>query len=198
MTFGAFSLAPFVTRYLARFPDMQIDLTLNDRFVDPLEEGYEVMVRVGEVDDTSLVAHPLAPYRLIACASPDYLARRGVPTTPSDLEQHDCLAYAYWSPSIPCRWLFTRNGKAEEVCARGRIRSNDWKMLLHAAIEGYGITLGPESVLSVEIAAGRLVRVLPDYEGPVRPMHILYPAGRRPTVKVKCFVEAVVEEFGIA
>jgi DNA-binding transcriptional LysR family regulator len=197
MTFGSFSLAPFVTRYLNRYPDMQIDLTLNDRFVDPLEEGFEVMIRVGEVDDTSLIAHPLAPYRLIACASPEYLARRGIPQAPSELERHDCLAYAYWSPSIPCRWLFNRDGKAEEVRATGRIRSNDWKALLHAAKEGYGITLGPENVLNAEIAAGNLVRVLPDYQGPVRPMHVIYPAGRRPTVKVKSFVDAIVEEFGI-
>lgn len=198
MTFGGFSLAPFVTRYLSRFPDMQIDLTLNDRFVDPLEEGFEVMVRIGDVDDTSLVVHSLAPYRLIACASPKYLAHMGVPEAPSELERHECLAYAYWSPSIPCRWLFTRDGKTDEVRATGRIRSNDWKTLLHAAIEGYGITLGPESVLSAEIAAGRLVRVLPDYEGPARPMHVVYPAGRRPTVKVRSFVEAIIEEFGPA
>ncbi len=197
MTFGAFSLAPFVTRYLDRYPDMQIDLTLNDRFVDPLEEGYEVMVRVGEVDDTSLIAHPLAPYRLIACASPDYLARRGTPRTPAELELHDCLPYAYWSPSIPCRWQFTRKGRTEDVRASGRIRSNDWKALLHAAKAGFGVTLGPESVLDAEIAAGYLVRVLPDYEGPARPMHVLYPAGRRPTVKVRSFVDAIIEEFGI-
>ena len=197
VTFGAFSLAPFVTRYLDRYPDMQIDLTLNDRFVDPLDEGYEVMVRVGEVDDTSLIAHPLAPYRLIACASPDYLARRGTPRTPAELELHDCLPYAYWSPSIPCRWQFTRKGRTEDVRASGRIRSNDWKALLHAAKAGFGVTLGPESVLDAEIAAGYLVRVLPDYEGPARPMHVLYPAGRRPTVKVRSFVDAIIEEFGI-
>ncbi|MDR3372423.1 MAG: LysR family transcriptional regulator [Ancalomicrobiaceae bacterium] len=196
VTFGSFSLAAFVTRYLARYPEMQIDLTLNDRFVDPLEEGFEVMVRIGEVGDNSLIARPLAPYRLIACASPIYLARRGTPQTPAELQQHDCLAYAYWSPSVPCRWQFTRDGKTEEVTAHGRIRCNDWKALLHAATEGYGVTLGPESVLNAEIAAGRLVRVLPDYEGPERPMHVLYPAGRRPTVKILSFVDALVGEFG--
>lgn len=195
MTFGSFSLAPFVTRYLARYPDMQVDLSLNDRFVDPLEDGFEVMVRIGEVADTALIAHPMAPYRLVACASPAYLAQRGVPQTPGDLKNHDCLAYAYWSPSIPCRWLFTRDGKHEEVQASGRFRSNDWKTLLHAAIEGFGITLGPESVLAAELTAKRLVRVLPDYEGPTRPMHVLYPAGRRPTVKIRSFVDALLEEF---
>jgi DNA-binding transcriptional LysR family regulator len=196
MIFGAFSLAPFVGRYLARYADMRIDLTLNDRFVDPLDEGFEVMVRIGEVDDAALITHPLRPYRLIACASPAYLAERGTPETVADLEKHDCLAYAYWSPSIPCRWPFARHGKSEEVLANGRIRSNDWKVLLNTAIAGFGVTLGPESVLVDEIEAGRLIRVLPGYEGPVRPMHVVYPAGRRPTAKVRSFVEAVVEEFG--
>ncbi|MQT12931.1 LysR family transcriptional regulator [Segnochrobactrum spirostomi] len=198
VTFGAFSLAPFVTRYLARFPEMSIDLTLSDRFVDPLEEGFEVLVRIGVFEDASLIAHPLASYRLIACAAPAYLARRGTPATPAELEAHECLVYAYWSPSVPSQWRFARDGRTEAVRAHGRIRSNDWKILLHAAIEGYGVTLGPESVLQGEIDAGRLVRVLPDYQGPVRPMHVLYPAGRRPTVKVKSFVDALLTEFGPA
>lgn len=196
VTFGAFSLAPFVTRYLATYPDMQVDLTLSDRFVDPLEEGFEVLVRIGEIEDASLVALPLAPYRLIACAAPRYLAARGMPSTPADLEAHDCLGFAYWSPSVPCRWIFGRNGRTEEVKANGRFRSNDWKALLHAAIEGFGVTLGPESVLAAEIEAGRLIRVLTDYDGPARPMHVLYPTDRRPTVKVRSFVEAMVAEFG--
>lgn len=198
VTFGSFSLAPFVTRYLDRYADMQIDLTLNDRFVDPLEEGFEVMIRIGEIEDGSLIAYPLAPYRLIACASPAYLARRGTPATPAELERHDCLTYGYWSPSVPCRWLFSRDGRVEEVKANGRFRSNDWKALLHAAVEGFGVTLGPESVLQAEIAAGRLARVLPDYEGPARPMHVLRPAGRRPTIKVRSFIDALVDEFGPA
>jgi len=196
MTFGAYSLAPFITRYLARYPDMQIDLTLNDRFIDPLEEGVEVMLRVGEVTEGSLIAHPLAPYRLIACAAPAYLSRRGLPRVPADLEQHECLAYANWSTAMTCRWNFTGNGRTEAVRACGRVRSNDWKVLLQAAVDGFGVTLGPESVLGTEIAAGRLIRILPDYEGPARPMHVLYPAGRRPTVKLRSFVDAVVEEFG--
>ena len=153
-------------------------------------------MRIGEIDDVSLVAHPLAPYAQIACAAPSYLAARGVPTTPSDLQSRDCLGFAYWSPSVPCRWIFERNGKTEEVKANGRFRSNDWKALLHAALKGFASTLGPQSVLAVEIEAGRLVRILADYDGPVRPMHVLYPAGRRPTVKVRSFVEAMVAEFG--
>ncbi len=196
VTFGSTSLAPFVTSYLARQPEMQVELNLCDRYVDPLEEDFDVVVRIGERGDEGFVRHPLAPYRLIACASPAYLAARGAPRTPADLEGHDCLAYGYWSPSAPCRWLFARNGRTHEVRAGGRLRSNNWNALLQAAIEGVGVTLGPESVLGAEIAAGRLVRVLPDYEGPSRPMRALTPAGRRPTVKARTFIEALVAEFG--
>lgn len=195
VTFGAFSLAPLITRYLARYPEMQVDLTLNDRFVDPLEEGYEVMIRIGPVEDAALIAHPLVPYRLIACAAPAYLERRGMPASPSDLKAHDCLIYGQGAVGTVCRWQFFRDGHMAEVDAGGRFRSNDWKALLQAAIDGFGITLGPESILAGEVAAGRLVRILPDHEGPARPMHVLYPAGRRPTIKVRSFVDAVREAF---
>ncbi|MGH2342381.1 LysR family transcriptional regulator [Segnochrobactraceae bacterium EtOH-i3] len=196
LTFGAFCLTPFVLRYLDRFPETEIELTLSDRFVDPLEEGVEVLIRIGEQEEAGLIAHPLRPYRPIACASPAYLAAHGTPQTPAELMQHSCLAYAYWSPSLPCRWVFSRDGKSEEVAVRGRFRSNDWKALMQAALAGQGIVLGPESVLRPEIAAGRLVRILPDHDGPARPMAVLYPAGRRPTVKVRSFVDAVIAEFG--
>lgn len=196
VTFGAYTLAPFITRYLAQFPDTQIELTLSDRMVDPIEEGFEVVIRIGELADSSMVAWPLRPYRLIACASPDYVARAGMPKTPADLEQHACLVYGIWTSSAPCRWLFYKAGKREEVRPQGRFRANDWKALLHAALEGYGVTLGPEDVLGKEIDAGRLVQILPDYEGNARPMHVLVPTARRQTVKITCFVNALRREFG--
>lgn len=196
VNFGTFTLAPFITRYLADYPDMRIDLTLSDRYVDLLEDGYDVAIRIGDVGDTSLAVRPLGPYRLIAAASPAYLAARGTPRTPTELEAHDCLAYAYWSPSIPSPWRFSRDGRTEIVEANGRLRSNDWNALLRAVQEGFGITLGPESVLEPEIQAGRLVRLLPDYEGPVRPMHVLTSAARRPTASLRSFVDALAEEFG--
>ncbi|MGY2047909.1 LysR family transcriptional regulator [Methylobacterium sp. JK268] len=196
LTFGSFSLAPFITRFLADHAEMQIDLALSDRYVDPIEDGYDVLIRIGTAENGALIAHPLAPYRLIACASPAYLERRGVPRRPADLAAHDCLVYGTDAPDRGCKWLFTRNGRREEVAAGGRLRGNDWRVLLQATLEGYGVTLGPESVLIREIEAGRLVRILPDYEGPARPMQVLYPASRRPTLKLRRFVEAVQHSFG--
>jgi DNA-binding transcriptional LysR family regulator len=196
LTFGAFSLAPFVTRYLNQHPLVEIDLSLSDRFVDPLEDGYDVLIRIGEIGDSPLIARPLAPYRLIACAAPAYLQRRGTPHTPAELAQHDCLIYGHWSRTTPCRWIFTQNGRSEEISVSGRFRCDNWKTLLHATTEGFGITLGPENILATEMEAGRLVRVLPDYEGPARPMHVLYPANHRPTAKLRSFIEALIAEFG--
>lgn len=197
ITFGAFSLAPFVTRYLARYPDVQIDLSLSDRYVDPIEDGYEVLIRIGELEDSSLIARPLTPYKLIACTSPSYLAQHGEPETPEDLLHHDCLAYMNGRSAMPCRWAFTKNSSTHEVKINGRLRSDNWKALLHAATEGFGITLGPADVLVPEINAGRLVQVLPDYMGPSRPMHVLYPSHRKPTAKIRSFIEALVSAFGI-
>ncbi|WP_028534477.1 LysR family transcriptional regulator [Paludibacterium yongneupense] len=196
VTFGVFSLTPFVTRYLARYPEVKLDLSLSDRFVDPVEEGFEILIRIGELEDSSLIARPLAPYKLLVCASPSYLAERGIPETPEDLSLHDCLAYSHWSSTMPCRWVFRQNGIAQEIQVSGRLRSDNWKALLHAATEGFGITMGPADVLAAEIQAGRLVRILPDHEGPSRPMHVLYPSNRRPTAKIRSFIDALIAEFG--
>lgn len=196
VTFGASMLAPFITQYLDKYPDTQVELTLNDRFVDPVEEGYEVILRIGELNDSTMTAYPLRPYRLIACASPGYLEQNGMPATPADLALHSCLVYGVWSPKSPCRWLFSQEGKTQEVRPEGRFRSNDWRALLHAAVRGYGVTLGPEDVLKDEISAGRLVQVLPDYQCPSRQMHLLTAAGLRQTVKIRSFIKAVTETFG--
>ncbi|WP_405081342.1 LysR family transcriptional regulator [Pectobacterium versatile] len=195
VTWGSHLLAPFITRYLERYPDTQIALTLNDRQVDPIEEGFEVVIRIGELADSTMVAWPLQPYSLIACASPDYVARAGLPDTPSSLVNHTCLIYGVKSVLTPCRWIFQKAGKTEEVRPKGRLYANDWNALLHAAIEGYGVTLGPEAVLRKEIQRGRLIQVLSDYDGPVRPVHVMVPSVRRSTVKVKTFVDAIRTNF---
>ncbi|VTQ53386.1 LysR family transcriptional regulator [Campylobacter jejuni] len=195
VTFGTSTLAPFITQYLAQYPETQVELTLSDRLVDPVEEGYEVILRIGELTDSQMIAYPLRPYRLIACASPGYLAQRGIPLTPAELAQHSCLVYGIWSPQAPCRWQFSQDGKTQEIQPEGRLRSNDWRALLHAAVSGYGVTLGPEDVLKEEITAGRLVQVLPDYDGPSRPMHVLTPAGLRQTMKIRSFIQAVRDAF---
>ena len=196
VTFGSQALVPLVTRYLREYPEVEVDLTLSDRLVDPIEKGYEAIIRLGPIrDSTTLVARPLAPYRLIACASPAYLAERGEPETPADLIDHECLGFAYWSGTLGRQWRFSRDSCTYEAPVSGRLHVNDWKGLLRAALEGYGITLGYEAALTEALSAGRLVRILPDYEGPSRPMHLLYAADQRMTPKLRHFIDDVVATF---
>jgi DNA-binding transcriptional LysR family regulator len=196
VTFGSHSLVPLVTRYLRAHPQVEVDLSLSDRLVDLVEDGYEAVIRLGPVADTMLVARPLAPYRLIACASPAYLAARGTPAAPADLASHECLGFAYWSGPLRRQWRFSREGREWDAPVTGRLQVNDWKALLRAALDGFGIALGPEVALAEELRDGRLVRILPGYEGPSRPMHLLYAADRRMTPKLRGFIDAVLAEFG--
>ncbi len=196
VTFGSHGLVPLLTRYLRDCPEVEVDLSLTDRMVDPVEEGYEAVIRLGPLAESSLVAHPLAPYRLVACAAPAYLAAHGVPASPEDLAGHQCLDFSHWPRGRDSLWRFTRAGTTVEAPAAGRLRINDFRALLAAARDGFGIVLGVDTALRDDLAAGRLVRVLPDWEAPSRPMHLLTMRDRRPTAKLRRFVEMMLEEFG--
>ncbi|EKT62009.1 LysR family transcriptional regulator [Providencia burhodogranariea] len=194
--FGSSSLAPLVSRYLKQYPEVEIELILTDRRIDPHEEGFEVLFRNGEVKNSNLIAVPLKPARIIACASPTYLNIHGVPKIPSHLAVHECLIYLYSVASRFNNWQFTLDGKTEKVTVKGRLRSNNWFPLLDAALEGHGIILGPEHLLSDIIKTGNLVQVLSNYQGQTRQMNLLYPSGLTPTSKVQSFVKFVSMELG--
>ncbi|WP_027802642.1 LysR family transcriptional regulator [Paraburkholderia dilworthii] len=196
VTFGACCLAPMITHYLEAHPDVRVELTLTDRFVDLVDEAYEAAIRLGALSDSTLIARPLMPYRLVACASPAYLAKRGEPTTPQALTAHDCLAFMFTSMPAATEWRFIDAAQREHaVPVSGRFEANDVKALLAAALNGAGIVLAPEVAVRDELAAGRLVRLLTGYEAPARPMHLVFPASRV-TPKLRTFIEQVVAEFG--
>ena len=196
VTFGAHSLMPLVTRYLRDHPEVEIDLALTDRFVDLVEEGHEVAFRVGLLDDSGLIARSLAPYRLAACASPAYLSARGTPSEPKDLVDHECLGYAYWSRPADGEWYFVRDAVKHTVRVRSRLQVNDSRALMAAAIDGYGIVMGPEDVLREALSLGQLIRILADCTAPSRPMHLLYTADRRQTPKLRTFIASALSAFG--
>jgi DNA-binding transcriptional LysR family regulator len=195
VTFGTCSLAPMIARYLRRHPEVEVDLTLTDRFVDLVDEGYEVAIRLGALADSTLIATPLMPYRLVACASPAYLAERGVPKTPAALAEHDCLGFAFTSLPPYNEWVFGSAQGKHSVKVSGRLQANDMKALLAAALDGLGIVLAPEIAVNDDIAAGRLVPLLRCYDAPERPMHVVFTA-RRVTPKLRAFIDQVVAEFG--
>jgi DNA-binding transcriptional LysR family regulator len=197
VTFGRHGLIPAVTQFLRDFPEVELELTLSDRLVDPVEEGYEAIVRIGPIDENlPMVARPLKPYRLVACASPAYLSEHGTPLEPADLARHECVLFAPWPTDLNRRWRFQQGGREVEATVGSRLSINDWGAIHSAARDGFGIVLGSEHAVGEDLAAGRLIRVLPDFEGPSRPMHLLYAADRRMTPKLRCFVDRMIGTFG--
>lgn len=195
VTFGSHSLMPFITDFLRQHPRIEIDLHLTDRLVDLVDEGYEVAFRIGPLASSTLVARPLRHYKLIACAAPSYLADRGVPLVPNDLTNHECLGYAYWSRPADREWEFSKDSVTERVQVSSRLSGNESRALVSAALEGFGIVLGPEDFLTPALRSGELVRLLAEYETPSRPMHLLYTANRQRTAKVRHFIDAALARF---
>jgi len=194
VTFGSEVLMAALPDYLARYPEVSVELALADRVVDLMEDGFEAAIRIGALpSDSPLVARPLAPYRMIVCAAPDYLARRGTPATPADLVHHDCLAF---SAIALGHWRFTRGDEVASVPVTGRVQVNHGPALRTAALHGLGIIMQPAILLDADVRAGRLVRLFADYDLPSRPMHVVYLPERYRSTKLRSFIDYVTERFG--
>lgn len=192
VAFGTRQLAPAVQAYQAVHPKVRIDVTLNDRVVDLVEEGFDLAVRIARRIDPGLVARPIASVALVACASPAYVKRRGIPRTPAELVRHDCLTYAYTNPRI---WRFTRGGKTEEVKVAGVLHSNNGELLASAAAAGSGICLEPSFIVDDALRKGRLVRLLPGWKTDVYTIYAVYPSRHLLPAKVRTFVDFLVAHF---
>ncbi len=197
--FGAQSLMPVINQFLAQHPRVEIDLDLTDRYVDLIAEGIEAAFRIGEpgvADSTSLVVRPLRPYQLLVCAAPAYLQAHGTPVHPSELASHACLGYVFSDRVMDKEWVFTRHGKAYPVQVGSRLRVNSADAQLKAAIAGFGMVMAALDLLAPALASGQLVRVLPNYEGPSKPMSLIYPTDRQRTAKQRHFIDASISAFG--
>jgi DNA-binding transcriptional LysR family regulator len=187
MSFGAHLVAPVMLEFLDLYPEVQIDLELTERVVDLVEESTEAAFRIGQISDENLVARELAPYRMVICAAPEYLAGRPLISVPADLIHHECLAFTHWTRHG--EWRLIRDGVEHLAPVRSRYRINNGEALRQAALAGHGVVMQPLALLANDLAAGRLVRVLPDYEPPSRPVHLVYLSERCPTAKLRAFIE---------
>ncbi|RJF97349.1 LysR family transcriptional regulator [Noviherbaspirillum saxi] len=193
VSFGSQLMAPAIADYLARYPEVSVDLNLNDRVVDVVDEGIDIAVRIGILNDSTLVARPLKSYRMLICASSDYLARAGTPRTPEDLARHQCLDFMHWNKQV--RWKLAGTGGHADVPA-SRFRSNNGQALRMAALRGYGIVMQAEILLGEDVRAGRLIPLLEEFVPEPRPMHLVYPRDRQPTRKLSTFIDFMLERFG--
>ena len=196
MSFGTLYLGPAVAAFMARHEELAIELSLSDRFIDPLEEGVDVTVRIGILANSSLIARRLAPARRVLVASPDYLARAGAPKTLADLARHRCLTYGHMAPSH--RWQLTQDGKPVTVEVRSALCANNGEVLRDAALAGRGITALPTFIVGPDIAAGKLVVVLADNAPTELAIHALYAPNRYLAAKTRVFIDFLVESFGDA
>ncbi|MEM1308391.1 MAG: LysR family transcriptional regulator [Cyanobacteria bacterium P01_H01_bin.153] len=196
MTFGTRYLAPLIAQFVQRYPDLQIELSLSDRFVDPIEEGFDVTLRIARLANlTNLVVHELAPAPIILCAAPSYLSDRGTPQSPSDLADHACLAYGHLATDKS--WtLFGPDGE-HVISVRGPVCANNGEVLQTAAVYGLGITLLPRFIVQADLDAGRLQHILPNYNGAEISLCVLYPVNRHLSAKVQLLVEFLTAQIGM-
>lgn len=195
VTFGSIALAPVMAEFVRRHPEAEIALDLTDRYVDIVGEGFDIAIRLGPLADTGLKVRALKPYRLIACASPAYLAARGMPRTPEDLARHDCLGFLSSSGQAQSEWRFARDGVPVVVSVHSRLYINDARALREMALRGDGIILQADLILADDLATGRLLPVLPGYDAPMRPLHALYPANRPPTRLLRHVLDEIARRF---
>ncbi len=192
-TFGAEVLMPRLQRYRELAPDVTLDITLTDRNVDIVDEGFDIAFRIGELPDSRLIARRLAPYRMMICAAPDYLARRGNPDHPRDLAHHDAIGFA---PAARSPWKLAKGDDRVEVVPQMSITVNSGQAVRVAGRAGLGVIMQPSILLSTDVEAGLLVQLFPDWQLRERPMSLVYHRDRRMTPRLRSIISFAISEFG--
>ncbi|MEM8916239.1 MAG: LysR family transcriptional regulator [Pseudomonadota bacterium] len=195
MSFGTLHLGPAVADFMAQHPDIQIEMQLNDRFVDVIEEGFDLVIRIAEPrEDTTMVDFRLCEAKRVICASPDYLAAHGMPDHPADLKRHKILQYGHQQEN----YIWRLNGPTGQanVTVTSVLCSNNGEVLRDAAVQGLGIMLGPTFIVGGDLQLGRLVSILPDYQPPQLMLTALYPPTRHLSANIRLFTDFLMERFG--
>jgi len=195
--FGMHQLAPSIPAFLARYPGVELDITINDQPPEQLGESFDLAIRIGALDESSMVARRICNMERVICASPAYLERAGTPRTPDDLQAHNCL----WITSLPAlrRWPFDTNDGIRVVHIGGNVVANNAETVLQLAVAGVGITRLTDVIIGDALHNGQLVPILTDWHHvePV-PLYATYPGGKHLAPKLRAMVDFLVEQFGSA
>lgn len=191
--FGVRELAQPISDFLARYPEIRIDVDLNDRRVDLIEDNVDLAIRVGELESSTLIARKLAIVHFAVCASPEYLHRHGTPRDPSALVAHEVLVYS--NVSVGRQWFYQRGDKQVSPRMKYRLTANNGEFLAAIASCGQAIVTGPVALLRDYIDSGALVRILDEFPRPETGMYAVYPPGRLVAGRVRVFSDALYEHF---
>ncbi|TFW09252.1 LysR family transcriptional regulator [Oxalobacteraceae bacterium OM1] len=195
MAFGTLDMALWLPRFMERYPELRIDLVCNDRYVDLIEEGFDVALRLArQMPDSTLMAKKLATVATLLVASPAYLARHGAPQTPQDLAQHNCLTYTL--VPRPHEWSFVGpDGAQATVPVRGTFQANNGIALRSAALAGIGIATTASFIVHEDLQRGDLVEVLPTHRMRPRELYAVYPHNRHLSPKVRAFIDFATDVY---
>jgi DNA-binding transcriptional LysR family regulator len=194
MSFGTLHLGPALSDFMERYAELQIQLILSDQQIDPVQEGFDVTLRIADLPSSSLIARKIAPAHRVVCASPSYLQRRGTPQRPSDLREHDCLTYGHLATGK--QWKLTGPDGEHWISIPWTLCTNNAEVLCDAAVRGRGIALLPTFIAAAELRRGSLQTILESYEAPEISIYAIYPETRHLSVKVRLFIDFLIERFG--
>jgi DNA-binding transcriptional LysR family regulator len=195
LAFAATHLGAAISAYLQRHPQVKVDLSLNDRIIDLVDEGFDLAIRIAHKLDAGLVARPITPARMVVCASPAYLKKHGQPRTPADLAAHNCLTYTSTTVA-PRVWPFRRRGRETTVRVGGTLHADNGNILCAAAAEGVGIVLQPTFLAHELLRSRKLVRVLEDWTVDPLTIYAVYPDRQYLPPKVRTLIDFLVARFG--
>ena len=194
MTFGTLHLGPVIADFLDQHHEIDVDLVLDDRFSNLVEEGFDVAVRIAALVDSSLIVRRLAPSRAVLCAAPDYIRRHGAPEKPEDLHRHNCFGYLYRASGPD--WVLNGAKGPISIPLRGNLRANNGEVLRDAAVAGAGVVALPSFIVGGDLRAGRLVELLPECVPQTHAIYAAYPHRRHLAPKVRAFVDFLASRFG--
>jgi DNA-binding transcriptional LysR family regulator len=192
VSFGSMTLTPVICDYLKKYPDVNIDLSLNDRYVDIIDEGFDVAIRIGELNDSTYIARKVSSFEITICASPEYLAIHGTPIKPSELKEHQCLGFTNWRAQNSWKQFDKSIAQTEHLI---RFNTNNGQSLREAALRGIGIIMMPKLLVMRDVVAGNLIEILQDYLPEARPIYAVYPSKRQSIPKVKTFIDFIASEL---
>lgn len=194
LSFGTLYLGRMVAEFMTLYRDLRVELSLTDRYIDPLEEGVDVTVRIGALKDSSLIARRLCSTRMMIVASPEYLKAHGTPKSPADLAAHRCLTYGHTTSMQ--KWTLVDGGKVMTKAVGSCMASTNGDVLRDAAVAGVGITLLPEFIVGPDVAAGHLRSLMPKYVPADLEIYALYAPNRYLAAKTRVFIDFLVQKFG--
>jgi len=193
---GAFRVAPAIAEYIKRYPKTQVDLVLLDHAVDPIEGGFDVVLRIGELASSSYVARRLGDAGFLACASPEYLKANGRPAAPEDLLRHNCLRQS--DTLLPPYWTFQRDGRPVHIKVKGNFKASLASAIRRAALRGLGIAYLPTYMIVNDISRRHLMWLFPELEPPLAPIHVIYPHRQHLSTRIQTFIEFLRGHIGDA